>query len=358
MTRATGIQVNAAALLHNLQQVKKNAADAQICAMVKANAYGCGVAAVVPVLEGKVAAFGVACLEEALAIRTLGARTECVIFQGAFTADEYPVMAAKNFQCVLHQPHQLRWLLENRLDKPIKVWVKVNTGMHRLGFSPEDFNAVIDALRSCLWVDKNLGVMTHLAAADDPTQAVNQQQSERFNNLNTSGLIRSMANSAAIFAFPDLHYDVVRPGIMLYGVSPFADQTGQELGLMPAVRFYSSISAINHYPSMARVGYGGNWQTSRPSIIGVVAAGYGDGYPRVIADGTSVWVNGCCVPVVGRVSMDSLTVDLTECRGAAVGDEVELWGLHIPVEHIAASAGTIAYELLCRFTSRTQRHPT
>lgn len=357
MTRPTRVQIEASALLHNLAKVRQHAAGSKVIAMVKANAYGCGIPAVLPVLEGQVDAFGVACLEEALAIRALGARSDCILFQGIFSADELHTVAAQRFQCVIHQPHQLRWLLDNALSSPIKVWVKVNTGMHRLGFEPHEIYEVLSTLNNCPWVDKQIGLMTHLACADEPNHPSNQQQLQAFSSLNVPtsiDLIRSIGNSAAILSLPESHADVVRPGVMLYGVSPFSNQTGKQLGLIPVMRFVSAISAIHHYPAFARVGYGGSWQTSQPSIIGIVAAGYGDGYPRHISQNTPVWVNGYQVPIVGRVSMDMLTVDLSNCPGIKIGDGVELWGQHIPVENIAMSAGTIAYELLCQFSPRVR----
>ncbi len=270
MTRPTRVQIDSTALVHNLNQVNRNAPNTKVIAMVKANAYGCGIPAVVPVLEGQVYAFGVACLEEAMAIRALGVRSDCVLFQGVFSADELYTVAAHRFQCVLHQPHQLQWLLATPLPSKIKIWVKVNTGMHRLGFAPEDIYEVMNALHNCPWVDDEVGLMTHLACADEPDHPSNQNQWRLYKELDLPPLkiIRSVSNSAAILALPDTHEDVVRPGIMLYGVSPFANKTGQELGLMPVMRFVSAISAIHHYPAQARIGYGGTWQTTRPSVVG------------------------------------------------------------------------------------------
>ncbi|HHF7346250.1 TPA: alanine racemase [Legionella feeleii] len=357
MTRPTRVQIDSTALIHNLNQVKHHAPNAKVIAMVKANAYGCGIPAVVPVLEGQVHAFGVACLEEAMAIRALGVRSDCVLFQGVFSADELYTVAAHHFQCVLHQPHQLQWLLATPLPSKIKVWVKVNTGMHRLGFPPDDIYEVMNALHNCPWVDDEIGLMTHLACADEPDHPSNQNQLRLYKELDLPPLkiIRSISNSAAILTLPETHEDIVRPGIMLYGVSPFGNKTGQELGLMPVMRFVSAISAIHHYPAQARIGYGGTWQTARPSVVGVVAVGYGDGYPRHIAQNTPVWINGYLAPIIGRVSMDMLTVDLTDCAEVNIGDLVELWGQHIAVETIALSAGTIAYELLCQFSPRVRQ---
>jgi alanine racemase len=356
MSRPTGVFIDTHALVHNLNQVKRQAPGKKIIAMVKANAYGCGLSAVVPALQDQVDAFGVACLEEAIAIRKLGSTRDCVLIQGVFSAEELLQAAELNCQCVLHQPHQLRWLLDNPLPNKIRVWVKVNTGMNRLGFLPKDVYEVLSALKSCSWVDETIGLMTHFACADEPGNPENQRQLRLFQELQLPQmvLIKSLANSAAILTLPEAHADVVRPGIMLYGVSPFPEKTGRELGLLPVMHFRSAISAIQHYPSGASVGYSGTWQAPRPSIIGVVASGYGDGYPRHIAPNTPVWIKGYQAPIVGRVSMDMLTVDLSDCPNVAVGDTVELWGNHIPIETVAKSAGTIGYELLCQFIPRAK----
>ena len=356
VSRPTTLVIEPSALLHNLSQIRRFAPDKKIIAMLKANAYGCGVRHVAPVLDGQVDAFGVACLEEALVIHTMGVQTHCILFQGVFSPDEYNLVSQHQFGCVIHQPHQLQWLLNTPLPNPVKIWVKVNTGMHRLGFKPSELQTVMNALHTCTWVDKNIGLMTHLACSDEPERAENIQQISLFENIKIPGFSqRSIANSAAIISFPHAPADVIRPGIMLYGVSPFANQTSADLGLIPVMRFMSAISAISHNPPSAQVGYGGTWKSSKPSIIGIVAAGYGDGYPRHISANTPVWIKGREVVVVGRVSMDMLTVDLTDHPDIQLGDSVELWGAHILVERIAKSAGTIGYELLCQ-TSERARH--
>ncbi len=356
MARPTRITINKAALLHNVQRVKQWAPNKKIVAMVKANAYGCGLASVLPALDAHVDAFGVACMEEAVALRALGSQRDCVLFQGVFTSDEWPRVADLQLQCVIHQACQLEWLLACPLAQTVKIWVKVDTGMHRLGFEASEVPGVMDALNACPWVQDEIGLMSHLACADEPNHPSNGLQLEVFNQIRhpNEQRICSMANSAAIMALPEAHADVVRPGIMLYGVSPFPNQTAQALGLIPVMRFESAVSVIHHYPANARIGYGGSWMRDTPSVIGVVAVGYGDGYPRHIAPNTPVWVNGVLVPVVGRVSMDMLTIDLTDNLAVRVGDAVELWGQHVPVERIAQSAGTIPYELLCHVSSRVR----
>lgn len=356
MARPTRVYIDTSALLHNVQCVRQHAQGRKIIAMVKANAYGCGLSTVLPALDGHVDAFGVACFEEAQALRALGSQSECILFQGVFSADELPLVAQYNLQCVVHQARQLQWILATPLHKKIKVWVKVDTGMHRLGFDPAEVPDVMQALQTCPWVDCQIGLMTHLASADESCEPSNQAQLKIFDDLADFGgnIVRSMANSAAIMALPETHADVVRPGIMLYGVSPFANQTAYELGLMPVMRFMSEVSAIHHFPPNSPIGYAGSWQSQKPSIIGIVVAGYGDGYPRHIAAGTCVWVNGFTAPVVGRVSMDMLMIDLTDCPDVGIGDAVELWGKHIPVEIVAKAAGTIPYELLCQVSPRVR----
>lgn len=353
MSRPTRIEIHAGALLHNVARVKGFAPDKKIIAMVKANAYGCGVHAVAPVLEGQVDVFGVACLSEALKIRALGCRTPCLLVQGVFSPEELLVASTQHCFIGLHHVQQLHWLLQTPLTQPISVWIKVNTGMNRLGFSPDDVPAVLDALRACPWVAPDIGMMTHFSCADEPERIENKQQFDAFTRMDASAIRwRSAANSAAIIALPQTHYDIVRPGIMLYGISPFATRSAASLGLIPVMRFYSAISAIHHLPTDAAVGYSGLWCAEKPSVVGIVPVGYGDGYPRHNAPNTPVWISGQEVPIVGRVSMDMLAVDLTTHPDVRIGDEVELWGTHLAVERIAQSCGTIAYELLCQVTSR------
>jgi alanine racemase len=360
MTRPTRVYIDAFALLHNIRHVRQQAPGKKLIAMIKANAYGCGLPSVLPVLEGNVDAFGVACLEEAITVRKLGSHSDCILFQGIFSAEELIAAAHYNFQCVIHHQQQLEWLLATPLPQKIKVWIKVNTGMNRLGFPAHCVYDVLSTLLDCPWIENELGIIGHFACADEPQRSINQIQIHAFNSLDVpenapnTRYIRSMANSAAILALGESHADAVRPGIMLYGVSPFAGQTGRGLGLIPVMRFQSVISAIHHLPPNSPVGYGGIWLSNEPATIGVVPVGYGDGYPRHIEKDTPVWVNGVMCPIVGRVSMDMLSIDLTHHPQAQLGDTVELWGNHLPVETIAASAKTSPYELLCQVSPRVR----
>ena len=353
MSRPTQIIIDPNALLHNVARIRAIAPGKQLITMVKANAYGCGLNKVTPILQGHVDALGVACLEEALIIRALGIKTQCILFEGVFTPEEWQLVSEMQFPSVIHQKRQLEWLLNNELAKPVRIWIKVNTGMNRLGFRSEEVPHVIEQLKQCSWVNDELTLMTHLARADQPEQVENQQQISLFKSIDCSEISqKSMANSAAILSFPETHADAVRAGIMLYGVSPFSERTGQSLGLKPVMRFVSEITAIHNNPPLSFVGYGGTWHSEKASIIGIIPVGYGDGYPRHLAENTPVWVKGREVSIVGRVSMDMMAVDLTDHPEIQIGDAVELWGTNIPVERIAASAGTIAYELLCQITER------
>ncbi|MBN9230469.1 MAG: alanine racemase [Legionella sp. 40-6] len=355
MSRPTRLIIDTHALVHNLKKIQEFAPQKKIIAMVKANAYGCGLSEVIPTLDGRVYAFGVACIEEALDVRRLGSRSPCVLFQGVFSAEEYVLAAAQGFDCVLHQPHQVQWLLQTPLKHPLKVWLKVNTGMNRLGFRPHEIPRVMQTIKTCSWVAPQINLMTHFACADEPWRPENQQQMDAFAQINVQEFSHiSMANSAAIMSFPDTHADVVRPGIMLYGVSPFADKIARDLGLLPVMNFVSALSAVYENPPQGQVGYSGTWKSERTSRIGIVAVGYGDGYPRHIEANTPVWIQGAEVNIIGRVSMDMLAVDLTNHPHIQPGTPVELWGKNIAVERIAQKAGTSGYELLCQISERVR----
>lgn len=354
MTRPTHIEINAAALVHNALRVSALAPHQKIIAMVKANAYGCGLSSVVPVLEPYVDAFGVACLEEAMAVRRLSDKP-CVLFQGVFSPEELMRVSHAHFQCVLHHMEQVQWLMRQALPYPIKVWVKVDTGMHRLGFLSDEIPEVLAQLHDCAWVEPDICLMTHMASADELGHVKNDQQIIAFNAIPAAKMLtKSIANSASILSRTDTHADVVRPGLMLYGVSPFPEKKAEDFDLKPVMNFISAITAIHSIAINESVGYGGIWNSQRPSRIGVVACGYGDGYPRHVEPNTPVWIKGHLVPIVGRVSMDMLTIDLTDFKALKVGDQVELWGEHLPVENIARHAGTVAYELLCQVSPRAR----
>ncbi len=357
MSRPTCLYIDKNALLHNISVIKKYANNKPIVAMVKANAYGCGIEEVVPTIKSHVYAFGVACLEEAIQLRKFSQDSECILIQGVFSELELIKAFNLNLQIVIHNEQQLKWLVANSSLHLVKVWVKVNTGMNRLGFAVEDVPGVIEALKNCAWVNQDIVIMSHFACADEAFNINNAGQLNKFNELvkNYPNMLKSMANSAAIISMPDAHFDIVRAGIMLYGVSPIQDKIGADFNLKPVMIFKSKITTIHNYKPYAKIGYGATWQSDKESRIGVVPVGYGDGYPRVISANTKVFVNGYEAAIVGRVSMDMLTIDITNCYNVKLLDDVELWGCDIPIESVALATNTIGYELLCQVSNRVKR---
>ncbi|MGA9852718.1 MAG: alanine racemase [Gammaproteobacteria bacterium] len=354
MSRATGAVINLSVLRHNLQRVRALAPRSRIMAMVKANAYGHGIAAAARALS-QADAFGVASLDEALAIRHAGLAHPIVLLEGVFATAELEDAAKNGCELVVHDNNQLALLEASRLEKTLGVWLKIDTGMHRLGFPAADAHAAWERLSAARAVRGPVRLMTHLARADEPGNPHTRAQLDSFSAV-TAGLRaeRSIANSAGILAWPGSHADWVRPGILLYGVSPFAGRSGVEEGLIPAMTMCTTLIAVKQVKQGAAVGYGGVWVAPEDTRIGIAAIGYGDGYPRHAPNGTPMLVNGVRAPLVGRVAMDMIAVDLHALPSAAVGDPVVLWGPELPVEEIARAAGTISYELLCGVTQRVK----
>ncbi|MCD8548043.1 MAG: alanine racemase [Aeromonadaceae bacterium] len=347
-------QVHTQALQHNLQLVQQYCPHAKLMAVVKANGYGHGLLKVAQTLKAA-DGYAVARIEEALLLRSGGIVKPVLLLEGFFSPEDLPVLAANNLQTAVHSWEQLEALEQVELPHPLTIWVKLDTGMHRLGVRPEEAEAFCARLARCANVRQPFNLMTHFACADELDSPVTPQQIALFHRL-TQGLGGqcTLASSAGILAWPDAHADWVRPGIMLYGVSPFADKTGADHGLQPVMTLKSGLIAVRELKAGESVGYGGHWTSSRDTRLGVVAVGYGDGYPRNAPNGTPVWLNGRRVPVVGRVSMDMMTVELGPQAQDKVGDEVILWGAQLPVEEVARHIGTIPYELVTKLTPRVQ----
>lgn len=351
-------------LQHNLAQVRARAAKSYVLAVIKSNAYGHGLIRVAMALDGA-DAFAVARREEADQLRSAGISKSIVILEGVQDAESLVAASKQSYEIVVHSEDQLDLLCNaTALNKPVRIWLKLDTGMHRLGFSLLSFSRVWQRLQDCKAVADDIRLMTHLACADDLNNSATNQQLALFQKT-TQGIEaeRSVANSAAILAWPETflaekstesNQAWVRPGIMLYGISPFKDKTASELDLQPVMTLSSTLIAVNQCKSGDVIGYGGTWTCPEDMPVGVVAAGYGDGYPRHIDNGTPILVNGERVPIVGRVSMDMITIDLRNQPQAKTGDSVTLWGGDLPVEEIAQHANTIAYELLCQVTSRVE----
>lgn len=354
---APWIQVDLAALAHNLTMVRRHVRNARVMAVVKADAYGHGLLAVARTLATHADALAVARLDEALRLRVGGIQTPVAVLEGVFDADSLQLAAQLGLELVVHDSFQVDLLEKTALTGRLRIWLKVDTGMGRLGVDPDHAGALWRRLMDCPAVEAPVGWMTHLAHAQRGVCPETDQQLECFSMVcDGRPGPRNMANSAGILAWPASHGDWVRPGIMLYGVSPFAGERGADIGLRPVMSLRSELVSVKPLRRGARVGYGGRWQASRDTRLGVVAAGYGDGYPRTLPSGTPVWVNGRTVPLVGRVSMDLLTVDLGPTSDDQVGAPVVLWGSGgPPVETLAAALETIGYELLCRVTPRVRR---
>lgn len=354
MTRPARATIDHKALRANLQRARTAAPGARLLAVIKADGYGHGMVRVAEALHDA-DGFGVASLDEALVLREAGIAHPVVLMAGFFSADELPAIARHRFGMVVHHETQLELLESTALPRPVQVWLKIDTGMHRLGFRPEQTAEVYGRLRACPHVLDRIRLMTHLANADDRHDETTAQQLERFEAA-VQGLDgdRSIANSGGILGWPASHADWARPGIMLYGVSPFADTVSRQEGLTPVMTLSSELIAVNRLRRGERVSYGGTWVCPEDMTVGVVAIGYGDGYPRAASSGTPVLIRGRRAPLVGRVAMDMLCVDLRGLDEAQVGDRVELWGKGVPVEEIARAASTIPYELLCNVARRVR----
>ncbi|MCK7542997.1 alanine racemase [Marinobacter bryozoorum] len=356
MPRATVARIHLDNLRHNFRIAKERAAPARAMAVVKADGYGHGIERVARALSGDTDYYAVACLEEAAVLRAAGLSQPVLLMQGVHEADDLRISEAENFTVVVHSPHQLDWLKAGH-GRP-EVWLKVNSGMNRLGFAPADLGRVREQLAQA--GIRVAGVMTHFACADDEQSQGTAQQTEVFDRSTTGlgDIVRSVANSAAHFRPGQPLFDRTRPGIMVYGGSPMLERYGPELGLKAVMTLESRLIATRELATGDAVGYGETWRATRPTRMGMVCIGYGDGYPRHAVNGTPVWIRGTRAPLIGRVSMDMLAVDLGDIPAATIGDTVELWGEHIPVDEVAACAGTISYELLTGVTRRVPRVET
>lgn len=349
MPRPILATIDLGALRSNLAAARRAAPTPRAFAVVKSNGYGHGV---LRTARAFAAADGFATLEmeSAVRLRDAGYRQPILLLEGVFDPGELRVAADLGLSVVVHDPDQIGWLSTLPGAAQVDVFLKLNSGMNRLGFSPQRFAMALDTLRSQDRV-RSITLMTHFACADDDGGVDDQWR--RFTGATEhAGLPRSVANSAALLRHPHTHADWVRPGIMLYGGSPFADRSAQALGLRPAMTLTSGIIGIQDLVPGESVGYGATFLARRAMRIGIVACGYADGYPRHAPSGTPVLVDGARTVTVGRVSMDMLCVDLTALPGATRESRVTLWGAGLPVEEVATAAGTLNYELMCALAPR------
>ncbi|WED21591.1 alanine racemase [Vibrio sp. JC009] len=352
--KAATASVDLSALQHNFDKLRAQSPESKLLAVVKANAYGHGMVEVAQHLDSA-DAYGVARIEEALKLRSAGIEKPVLLLEGFYVAEDLEAIVTHNLQTVVHTSEQLQALENASLKSPVQVWLKIDTGMHRLGVRPEQLDEFVTRLEACPNVADSVRYISHFASADELSSQVTPDQTELFLKLteNLTGE-RSLAASAGILAWPESRLEWNRPGIIMYGVSPFNDQDATSLGYKPVMTLRSCLIAVRDVKKGESVGYGGTWTSERDTKVGVIAIGYGDGYPRTAPNGTPVWVNGRIVPLSGRVSMDMLTVDLGPEAQDKVGDEAVLWGNQLPVEEVAKHVGTIAYELVTRLTSRVE----
>jgi alanine racemase len=342
------------AIAQNLAQVRARARQSKVLAVVKADGYGHGLERVASAL-GRADGFGVASIDDAMRLRQAGVAKPVVLLSGFDTDRDLQNMSALNISSVLHHDEQLARLRSVKLANPVRIWLKLNTGMNRLGFAAERASELLAALTTLPTVNSDVVLMTHLASADLPQSSLTVKQIERFHRT-TVGLpgARSIANSAAVIDWPAAHADWVRPGGILYGLSTFSGKSGADLGFIAAMQFTTKIIAVNDVQAGASIGYAESFIAARAMRVGAIAVGYGDGYPRNVADDSYVLIGGQKAAIVGRVSMDLMTVDLSQIPHAKIGDEVILWGRDLPIERVADNARTLSYELSCGLTKRVR----
>lgn len=350
--------INRSALRENLEIVKKNAYQAKVFAVIKANAYGHGMLEIADALSyvGGADGFAVARIEEAMLLREHGIKQPLLVLSGFTNDHEIELASHYDLDTVIHSEHQLTLLEKAHIHKPITVWLKINTGMNRLGVDPTEVRSFNSRLEMLYSIRKPIKMMTHLLSADNQESLASENQIAIFDTA-TSGFggEQSIANSAGLLGWAMAQRHWVRPGIMLYGASPFITKTAQECELLPVMTLMSQVISIRHVPKGQSVGYGATWVAPESRRIASIGIGYGDGYPRHAVEGTPLLIAGQEATLVGRVSMDSITVDVSGCEDVQVGDEVVLWGKGLPIERIAEKSATISYELLCGVTSRVPR---
>lgn len=359
MARPTSALIHLDALRHNLAQVRRRAPGSRVMAVVKADGYGHGLERVARALGGA-DAFGVAALSDAERLRSVGISHPILLLSGFNEPADIERMRQLHVDSAIHHASQLEMLEQAAPGEPLRCWLKVDTGMHRLGFAPAEVAAAHARLSAVPGVVGEIRLLHHFASsdefADSPSGGTQTLDQLRIFNEICAGLPseRSMANSAAILGWPESHGDWVRAGGALYGMSVVEGRTGADFGLRPAMTFSTRLIAVNRVAKGERIGYSATWVCPEDMPVGVAAIGYGDGYPRAAPAGTPVIVAGQRAQIVGRVSMDLMTIDLRGIEGGIVGAPVTLWGAELPVETIASRAGTISYELTCSITRRVR----
>jgi alanine racemase len=334
------------ALRHNYR-LARELTGAKALAVIKADAYGHGAVRCAQALESEADGFAVACIEEALALRAAGIQAPVLLLEGFFEASELELIVQHDFWCVVHSLWQLEAIEQASIGKPLQVWLKLDSGMHRVGLHPKDYQGAYQRLLASGKVGK-IVLMSHFARADEPDSSSTAEQVAVFEQARTGLAAQvSLRNSPAVLGWPNVPSDWVRPGIMLYGATPFEQPVAAAQALQPVMSLESRVISVRELPAGEPVGYGARFISPRPTRVGVVAMGYADGYPRLAPNGTPVLVAGKRSQLIGRVSMDMLCVDLTDVPEAGLGSPVELWGKHVLASDVAIQAGTIPYQIFC-----------
>lgn len=353
LRRAT---IDLGAIAHNYQHIKKLVPQSNIIAVIKSNAYGHGLIPVAQTLS-QADAFGVSVLEEAMALREHGVTQKIILMTGVCRTEELIICAQHNIDIVVHQLDHLAMLSDLDEKYLLNVWLKLDVGMHRLGFNDTEIEAIFDRLTDLKVVAKPIHLMSHLPNADIEKDNITPKQIKLFAHYaDQFNVPATLAKSAGVLAWPDAHFQWVRPGIMLYGISPLVGYHGAQHGLIPAMEFSAKIVAIRHFSAGDKISYGGDWQCPEDMKVAIVGAGYSCGYPRHAPSGTPVLIHGKKCPLVGRVCMDMIAVDCRTCPEVEMGDEALLWGKDLPIEMVANKAETIAYELVCHVAGSISRH--
>ena len=347
--------IDIAALQHNFKLLHGKCPSAKMVAVIKGNAYGHGAVEFAQALP-EADAFAVSRLPEAIELRDAGIKQPILLLEGCFCVDELKSASALGFHTMIHNEQQLKEFESIDVDKPIQVWLKIDTGMHRLGISPELVAEYYERIKASSNSCDEIGFASHFYNADELESNATTQQIKCFEEA-TKGYPgpRSLSNSAGVLYWPDAYYDWLRPGIALYGIVPRVESTGAEEGLRSVMTLKSKLISVREHKKGEAVGYGHNWIAPQDTRIGVVAMGYGDGYPRTAPNGTPVLVNGRRATIVGNISMDMITVDLGPNAQDKIGDEVIFWGKGLPAEEVARHIGTLAYELVIKLTGRVKK---
>ncbi len=357
MPRHTKATINLNAILANYQLANKVTPNSKNIAVIKADAYGHGSIKVAQALEPFVPAFAVAIFEEAVVLRGAGISKPILVLQGINEPSELDFATNENIWTMVESEEQAKLITQSPLTIPLNVWLKLDTGMNRLGLDNTHLEPVINLLTNCHWVNDQIVLSSHLACASDLTDTMTKNQVRTFAELTENiNLSTSIANSAALLGFPETRMDWNRPGIMLYGLSPFDESNQQDKLLRPAMTFSSTVISIRDVKKDEHVGYGNFWTADKPSTIATIAVGYADGYPRHAANGTPLLIAGQKAHLAGRVSMDMITADISQCSDIKIGDTVELWGETINANDVARCAETIGYDLLTGVSQRVPRY--